>query len=331
MRNKAAFYRITALMLLLGLAIIPLVSISSGAPLQQLDPTQEQQTIDAVVQQRIQQTAQAQQQIALTRTVEVALNQALTATAWFESTVSAQIGAAQTSTQQAGIQATRQAILDSIVVQDFDGVPMVLVPAGCFMMGSGREAHEQCFDQPFWIDQTEVTQAQFARLGGVKANVNRFTGDQRPVERITWFEARDFCALRGARLPTEAEWEYAARGPDNLVYPWGNEFIADNVVYRGNSGYQTANVGSRPGGASWVGALDMSGNVGEWTGSLYEPYPYDATDGREADTVNRRNVLSTGRGGSFGDTGDDLRAAGRNYRYPDYVNLNIGYRCARSR
>src|SRR3972149_5664161 len=88
--------------------------------------------------------------------------------------------------------------------RDFEGVTMVLAPAECFMMGSEDDSdeqpvHEQCFDAPFWIDRTEVTQADFARLGGVNDNGNCFDGDNRPVECITWFEARDFCALRSAR------------------------------------------------------------------------------------------------------------------------------------
>ncbi|PJF27076.1 MAG: hypothetical protein CUN52_15015, partial [Phototrophicales bacterium] len=161
------------------------------------------------------------------------------------------------------------------VEQEFDGVVMVLVPKGCFMMGSDdgdsdeQPVHEQCFDEPFWIDKYEVTQAQFAQFGGRKANPNYFKGDDLPIERITWFEARDYCEQRrGGRLPTEREWEYAARGPKNLIYPWGNEFMANNVVYDGNSNSGTAPVGSREGGISWVGAMDMSGNVWEWVSSL---------------------------------------------------------------
>src|SRR5690606_13112232 len=222
------------------------------------------------------------------------------------------------------------------VERDFDGVTMVLVPAGCFMMGSDESqddeqpVHEQCFEEPFWIDKYEVTQAQFARLGGQKANPNHSTGDNRPVERITWFEARDFCVLRGARLPTEVEWEYAARGPDSLVYPWGNAWNANNVVWLRNSNNQTAAVGSIPAGASWVRALDMSGNVWEWTSSLYEPYPYDASDGREADTGNRADVRRVLRGGSFLNAIANLRGAIR-YRYiPNSGNNIRGFRCARS-
>lgn len=225
------------------------------------------------------------------------------------------------------------------VERDFDGVTMVLVPAGCFMMGSDSgnrningdsnesPVHEQCFDHPFWIDKVEVTQGQFRRLGGIQANRPFFTGHDRPVENITWFEARDFCALRAARLPTEREWEYAARGPDALVYPWGNDFVSANAVHAHNSGNQTAPVGSRLLGASWVGALDMSGNVLEWVGSLYQNYPYYESEGREdAGSTANRGL----RGGSFRLDQYNLRAADRLWLVPDSGNLNSGFRCARS-
>ncbi len=222
------------------------------------------------------------------------------------------------------------------VERDFNGVTMVLVPAGCFDMGSSvyfhtEPVHRQCFDQPFWIDKYEVTQAQFRRLGGTQANLPHIAGDDLPVVNITWFEARDFCELRNSRLPTEAEWEYAARGPDGLVYPWGDEFIADNVVHGSNSNNRTADVGSRPSGASWVGALDMAGNVLEWTNSLYEAYPYDATDGREAYADSEAEISRTLRGGSYliYVTGD----LGTAYRTPDspgYIATYNGFRCVRA-
>jgi len=223
------------------------------------------------------------------------------------------------------------------VPQDFDGVTMMQVPAGCFLMGSSdgdsdeQPVSPQCFSAPFWIDQTEVTQTDFERLGGVKARANSFDGDQRPVERITWFEARAFCALRGGRLPTEAEWEYAARGPDALVYPWGNDWIPDNAVWDGNANDQTASVGSRPAGGSWVGAQDMSGNVWEWVSTIYSGYgyPYNAADGRE--DVNRTNVSRVLRGGSwFVNVPTGLRAAIRYRLTPDFNFNIIGVRCALS-
>jgi dipeptidyl aminopeptidase/acylaminoacyl peptidase len=207
---------------------------------------------------------------------------------------------------------------------------MVLVPAGCFVMGSDsgqaneKPTHQQCFSQPFWIDQTEVTNAQYGSSGD-------FSGDNLPREDVTWYEAHDFCLKRGARLPTEAEWEYAARGPDSLVYPWGDAWIPDNLVWRDGKNRQTSPVGSRPAGTSWVGALDMAGNVWEWTSSIHKPYPYDAQDGREneADTTSYRVI----KGGSW-DFGDSnvARAAwrgGDGYRLDQHDN-GIGFRCARN-
>ncbi|MBL8161004.1 MAG: SUMF1/EgtB/PvdO family nonheme iron enzyme [Anaerolineae bacterium] len=228
--------------------------------------------------------------------------------------------------------------------QDFDGVPMMLVPAGCFNMGSDPDAYywdgsqwthgvpdggQQCFDAPFWIDQTEVTQAQFARFGGVAERSSNFTGDQRPVERITWIEARDFCALRGVRLPSEREWEYTVRGPDGLKYPWGDEWDGAKAVWNRSDSQGTAEVGSIPAGASWVGALDMSGNLWEWVGSQYVDYPYNAADGRE--DINRTNIINILRGGSWSSAyAVNLRAASRGRNPSDLRNINLGFRCARS-
>ncbi|CAG0968354.1 Serine/threonine-protein kinase Pkn1 [Anaerolineae bacterium] len=240
------------------------------------------------------------------------------------------------------------------VEHDFNGVTMVLVPAGCFQMGSTeaqidyavelarkddvdaqpewfgdeKPIHEVCFDQPFWIDQTEVTHAQFEQIRG-KTDPLSFTGDSEP-ERGTWFEARDFCALRGARLPTEAEWEYAARGPEGFIFPWGNTFEANRLLYAGNLESRIADVGSKPGGVSWVGALDMSGSAWEWTSSLYQPYPYQATDGREADTGTRTDILRVLRGGSRYEVEDSARAANRGGGHPDAGFGSLGFRCIRS-
>jgi formylglycine-generating enzyme required for sulfatase activity len=237
------------------------------------------------------------------------------------------------------------------VLVEFDGVPMMLVPAGCFMMGSNaagdeQPVHEQCFDAPFWMDQTEVTQVQFARFGGQQANPPNFSGQNRPVENITWFEARDFCERRGMRLPTEREWEYAARGPDALVYPWGDTWNEDNAVWSGNSNSQTVNVGSRSVGASWVGALDMAGNVWEWVNTIYGiddsdynfsetgerryPYPYVGTDGREQDSDDRTFVRVLRGGSWYGALSTSLRGANRYWFNPDNWGDIRGFRCARS-
>jgi formylglycine-generating enzyme required for sulfatase activity len=316
-----------------------------------LQTAQAQRTQDAETQAALEQTATADQILNDRRTAtarrimetEAAAEETLLALSWTPTPTSTPTPTATPDVVLAarafsGGNADWQAQYPDGLQYSFDdGVRTVLVPAGCFMMGSDdgdggeRPVHQQCFEAPFWIDRTEVTQADFARLGGEQERQSGFSGADRPVERITWFEARDFCALRGARLPTEAEWEYAARGPDSLAFPWGNAWNEDNAVWYDNSGGQTAPVGSRPAGRSWVGADDMTGNVSEWTSSLYEPYPYAAGDGREADTGTRTDVLNVVRGGSWvsGLTGD-LRAAGRlRYGPGDWGNY-VGFRCARS-
>jgi formylglycine-generating enzyme required for sulfatase activity len=214
---------------------------------------------------------------------------------------------------------------------DFNGVAMMLVPVGCFTIGSDDgdsnelNGNEICFEEPFWIDKTEVTQGQLSAFNF--SHNNNYVGVDLPADNITWFEARDFCKLRDGRLPSEAEWEYAARGPDRLIYPWGNSSVANRVD---TSSDQTMTVGSFPRGASWVGALDMNGNVQEWTNSLYRDYPYDASDGREEDTEYRTGAPRVLRGGSYLYSVIYLRAANRDKFNPVFGSNDRGFRCARS-
>jgi len=213
-----------------------------------------------------------------------------------------------------------------------NGVDMALVPAGCFMMGSDagdsviQPVHEVCFDAPFWIDKTEVTNGQYGSEGA-------FGGAERPRDSVTWTGAKVHCEKRGARLPTEAEWEYAARGPDNLIYPWGNPFVADNVVFSGNSNSQTADVGSRPGGVSWIGAFDLSGNVWEWVADWYGVYSSEKQVNPSGPSDGLSRVI---RGGAWYDSDAlDLRASKRDGANPTLVGDGIGdnvigFRCALS-
>jgi len=242
------------------------------------------------------------------------------------------------------------------VERDFDGVTMVLVPAGCFMMGSTdaqiddavestrkyfpnawrgwfdaeTPVHRVCFEQAFWIDKYEVSQAQFSQMNGTAGEKPRFTGGNLPVEMITWFESESFCEARGAHLPTEAEWEYAARGPEGWLYPWGNDFVAGNVVYDGNSNDQTAPVGSRPDGISWVGAHDLSGNVWEWIADRYDEtyYVRSPQNDPQGPDSGGRHVL---RGGGWDSVESFLRAPHRTgyYPAPGAIIANLGFRCAR--
>lgn len=280
-------------------------------------------------------------------------------------------------------------------VREFNGVEMVLVPAGGFEMGSTAEEmaiavqlcnddrpdgetcpasffadeapngdNGQRFDAPFWIDKTEVSRAQYEACvdDGVCSetpNSDYSSEPNQPINRVNWFEANDYCKWQYGddmgRLPTEAEWEYAARGVDRLIFPWGNEFSGtfanhcdsncgdadwasdrDYVNEENDDGYaMTAPVGSYPQGASWVGALDMSGNVSEWAFSEYRDYPYDADDGRNDDyldsnghyRVDDRRVL---RGGGIRSNSSSLRAAGRGSGNPWYGDDFRGFRCVRS-
>ncbi|MFP4321600.1 MAG: formylglycine-generating enzyme family protein [Anaerolineales bacterium] len=213
------------------------------------------------------------------------------------------------------------------IIEDIEGVPMALVPAGCFMMGTDAGAHdegpvhEQCFDAPFWLDETEVSQAMYAECVAAEACRALPTSEDpdEPITGLTWYQAGAYCAWRGARLPTEPEWEYAARGPDGQRYPWGDEFAAANLAPG------LAPVGSLAENASWVGARDMSGNAQEWVGSAYAAYPYEADDGREDPAGEGVRVL---RGGSIQHSPEGLQATARRWLYPYGVSQTGGVRCA---
>ncbi|MBN1202382.1 MAG: SUMF1/EgtB/PvdO family nonheme iron enzyme [Anaerolineae bacterium] len=239
------------------------------------------------------------------------------------------------------------------VVQTFDGVEMVLVPAGCFEMGEDVEDNEQCFEEPFWISRYEVTNAQYAAFLNAQGNqseggttwleadsdyvrIHQQGGtwaadagyEDHPVVEVSWYGARAYSEWVGGRLPTEAEWEYAARGPDGWLYPWGNE--APTCEQANTSGCEggTAPVGpeQRTGGASWVGALDMSGNVWEWTSTLYQAYPYRADDGREDGDSDASRVV---RGGAWFFNRDFARCVSRDLYHPASRNDHFGFRLVR--
>jgi formylglycine-generating enzyme required for sulfatase activity len=265
----------------------------------------------------------------------------------------------------------------AIHFQEIDSVLMALVPSGCFMMGStnnqidyARElngsaegnsnfgdqqpAHQVCFSEPFWIDVYEVSQAQFAEYGGEALNESYFTGDHLPRDSVTWLEADAFCVKRGARLPTEAEWEYAARGPDDQLFPWGDIFECSNGNFDDEKGVEdehvidgfpncdgyptTAPVGKITEGASWVGALDLSGNVWEWVGDYYDSDYYRTLGGYAVDPQGpARGESHVLRGGAWSiDEADHLLAAFRGWYDPavmgkfNLIGKHLGFRCARS-
>ncbi|MFZ4829139.1 MAG: SUMF1/EgtB/PvdO family nonheme iron enzyme [Phototrophicaceae bacterium] len=215
-----------------------------------------------------------------------------------------------------------------------DGVERVLVPVGCFQMGSTdgdsdeQPVHEQCVTEPFWLDKYEVTNA----LYGSAAGCGYSSEADQPRNCVTWLEAQAFCEARGGTLPSEMQWEYAARGVEGLVYryPWGNDYDAERVIGEDDPMYgdtRTAPVGSRPDGASWVGAMDMSGNVREWTHTRYDPYPYEEGENRYNSLDFRKRVV---RGGSFDDVTFNLRSSNRDNWNPSSRINSIGFRCALS-
>jgi iron(II)-dependent oxidoreductase len=152
-----------------------------------------------------------------------------------------------------------------------------------------------------------------------------------PVAEATWYGAQAFCAWRGARLPSEAEWEAAARGPEGRSYPWGEGPPTAERAWFGHRSGATAAVGTHPAGATPEGVHDLAGSLAEWTSSLYRPYPYDPVDGREDPEVEGERVT---RGGDyvFDVAPEQLTGFFRSgfSRAPASGHRHIGFRCARS-
>ena len=221
-----------------------------------------------------------------------------------------------------------------------DGMVMVFVPAGPFTMGSDTRdeapIHSVTLDS-YWIDQTEVTNQMFALCiqsgscapKGSNASFSRakyYNNPQYakfPVLHIDWNQARLYCTWAGGRLPSEAQWEKAARGPDARLYPWG-EGINPGLANYGRSTGDTTQVGNYENGKSLYSVYDMAGNVMEWTSSLYKPYPYNTSDGREDLAINGARVL---RGGSWSDSDLNLRTTFRTKLLAANQGDLIGFRC----
>jgi len=211
-----------------------------------------------------------------------------------------------------------------------DGLTYVWIAPGTFQMGCSPGDYE-CFDnlekpahtvtisKGFWIGQTEVTQAAFQRVMGY--NPSSFKGPKRPVETIDWGGAKSYCTAAGMRLPTEAEWEYAARAGSSD----GRYGDLDAIAwYRTNSQGETHDVGQKQANA-W-GVFDMIGNVWEWVADWYGSYQ----SGSETDPQGRvSGGLRALRGGSWTSFPVVARASSRNRLAPIMrYNTDIGVRCA---
>ncbi len=214
------------------------------------------------------------------------------------------------------------------------GITLVRVPGGSFMMGSEDGADDETpvhrvHVSGFWIGKTEVTVAQWRRvMGSVPGNQQ---GDDHPVVNVSWNDCQEFCEKVGLELPTEAQWEYAARGPEAHRYPWGDTWDEDRLCWRENRGpgNRTFPVGSFPSGASWCGALDMSGNVWEWCADWYDSdyYGSSPTTDPTGPSSGDKRVL---RGGSWYSNAGNCRGADRGSNARDNARLNYGFRVARS-
>jgi formylglycine-generating enzyme required for sulfatase activity len=221
------------------------------------------------------------------------------------------------------------------IVNDVDGTELVRIPAGEFLMGSDdgpkeeRPQHRVHLDE-YYIAKHPVTNAQYRRFIEATAHrtpqyldEKRFNQPNQPVVTVTWYDAMAYCKWAGLRLPTEREWEKAARGTDGRKWPWGDDPPDEKRCNFGENVGATTEVGSYPDGASPYGCLDMAGNVWEWCMSKwresYEEEPDDSGEGEE---------LRILRGGAWWNDANAVRCSRRlGYRPGDWVD-DIGFRCA---
>lgn len=205
---------------------------------------------------------------------------------------------------------------------------MVLVPASEFIFGRNNESPDEAparkiFLKAYYIDKHEVTNLAFKKV--FPNHVYSSTADLFPVSGVSWKQAQEYAETVGKRLPTEQEWEKAARGPDSFEFPWGDRLQIDRLNFAaGPSRSGTERVGSYRAGASPYGCLDMAGNVYEWLADWYEPYP-----GNENIKTTYGQIYRVLRGGSYLSNAYDVRAPRRHYDRPGNRRADYGFRCAR--
>lgn len=214
---------------------------------------------------------------------------------------------------------------------------------------SEQPQHEVRLTHDYWIDTYEVTNAAFQTFvdaGGYRERAHwseagwrwlqrrpshtACTGQsakehlQNPCVQVTWYEAQAYAHWRGGRLPTEAEWEYAARGPQSLVYPWGNMFDSSKANVVKSTGLKA--VGTYPGGVSWVGAHDMAGNAMEWVQDWLDVRYYQQNV-RDDPPGPAKGTIKIEKGGWWGSNPLVARAAYRHFEDPpEYADGHIGFR-----
>jgi formylglycine-generating enzyme required for sulfatase activity len=243
--------------------------------------------------------------------------------------------------------------IGSIWIRPTDGMAMVYVPEGEFSMGDEQSPRTKLvhtvYLDAYWIDQTEVTNAMYSKYTMQNLCKNGYCEyhfepsltrtnyydnplyDSYPVVNVNWDQAEAYCIWADdSRLPTEAQWEKAARGTDGRKYPWGNNNPTCDLANYSTCKGDTTEVGSHPSGASPYGALDMAGNAYEWMADWFDrSYYANSPLNNPTGPVSGEKKLY--RGGSFFGEMVYLMASNRGYyAFPEYSTFDLGFRCARS-
>jgi formylglycine-generating enzyme required for sulfatase activity len=249
------------------------------------------------------------------------------------------------------------ALMQSLAVEalpgtkELDPVPMVTIPAGEFLMGNpegkGRDderPQRSVYLDEFAIDQVEVTNGRY--MAFVKSIGHRTPPDpygtgplksiegieQLPVVQTTWYDAKAYCSWAKKRLPTEAEWEKAARGTDGRLYPWGNQpptAKRANFDREWEDEHTLHAVGSLPDGDSPYGVKDMAGNAREWVSDWYDAEYYQHAPNRNPQGPDKRGVVRSIRGGSWHSPASDITTSARGRGGFALQTHGTGFRCVR--
>lgn len=225
--------------------------------------------------------------------------------------------------------------------------PMIAIPAGAFMMGSDKGGPNETPIRPvvldaYEINQFEITQSQYEAfrkatghrraLSRYIKNIEQFHDVNQPAIYVSWLDAEAFCNWSGARLPTEAEWEKAAKGNTPQEWPWGDQAKSAFANFLGDtdgSAYTSA-VGSFQMDQSSYGIYDMAGNAQEWVADWYDEFYYKMASNKNprGPSMGEMKVL---RGGSWNDSHIAGRVTARMKMVPDYRDTTVGFRCAKAK